>query len=158
VHLFRLDAFAAEYPNARFIWTHRDPASVIPSVASLQHTLYAHRCSDGALDKAREGPRALAFWSEGMRRAIAARDRIGDHRFVDLWNRDLVARPVETFAALYERLDFDFTPEREVAIADYGRRNAQGAFGEHRYTAEEYGLTRDAIREGFADYVARFDV
>lgn len=158
VHLYRLDAFAAEYPAARFVWTHRDPASVIPSVASLQHTLYAQRCNEGALDKTREGPRAVEFWGEGMRRALSARDRIGEHRFVDVWNRDLVARPVETFAALYAELGFGFTPERAAAVADYGRRNAQGAFGEHRYTAEEYGLTREAIRERFGDYVRRFDV
>jgi hypothetical protein len=50
-HLFRLDAFFREYPNARFIWTHRDPAKVIPSVASLQYTLNAERCAEGALDK-----------------------------------------------------------------------------------------------------------
>lgn len=158
VHLFRLDAFAAEYPETKFVWTHRDPASVIPSVASLQYTLHAQRCVEGALDKAREGPKALAFWAEAMRRALAARERIGEHRFVDVWNRDLVARPVETFAALYDRLGFAFTPGFEAAVGDYHRRNAQGAFGEHRYTAEEYGLTRDAIRAAFRDYVERFDL
>lgn len=158
VHLFHLDAFAAEYPEARFVWTHRDPASVIPSVASLQHTLHARRCVDGALDKGAAGPKALAFWAEGMRRALAARARIGEHRFIDVWNRDVVARPVETFAALYDRLGFAFTPERAAAVADYSRRNAKGAHGEHSYSAEEYGLTREAIRAAFADYGERFDV
>ena len=158
VHLFHLDAFAAEYPEATFVWTHRDPASVIPSVASLQHTLHERRCVEGALDKAAAGPKALAFWAEGMRRALAARARIGEHRFVDVWNRDLAARPVETFAGLYDRLGFDFSPDIEAAVADYSRRNAQGAHGEHRYTAEEYGLTREGIRAAFACYGERFDV
>ncbi len=158
VHLFHLEAFAAEYPNASFIWTHRDPASVIPSVSSLQYTLHSQRCTEGALDKTAAGPKALAFWAEGMCRALQARDTIGDHRFIDVWNRDVVARPVETFAGLYDRLGMAFTPELEAAIAEYTRRNAQGAFGEHRYTAEEYGLTKDTIRAAFADYCERFDV
>ena len=158
VHLFWLDAFAAEYPEAKFVWTHRDPASVIPSLASLQHTLYAQRCVDGTLDELREGPKALAFWSEGMRRALAAREKIGEHRFIDVWNRDVVARPVDTFAALYDRLGLAFAPEHKAAVAEYSSRNAQGAFGEHRYTAEEYGLTRDVIRQSFRSYVERFDV
>ncbi|MBW8755638.1 MAG: sulfotransferase, partial [Sphingomonadales bacterium] len=119
VHLFHLDAFAAEYPQAKFVWTHRDPASVIPSVASLQYTLHAQRCVEGALDKAAAGPKALGFWAEGMRRALAARERIGDERFIDVWNRDVVARPVETFAGLYYRLGYDFTPDLEADIADY---------------------------------------
>jgi hypothetical protein len=158
VHLFQLEAFAAEYPDARFVWTHRDPASVIPSVASLQHTLHAARCVEGALDKRSAGPKALAFWAEGMRRALAARERIGEHRFVDVWNRDVVACPVQTFAALYDRLGFAFTPELQDAVADYNRRNARGAFGEHRYTPEEYGLDRDGIRAAFQDYVERFEL
>ena len=158
VHLFHLDAFAAEYPQAKFVWTHRDPASVIPSVSSLQHRLHSARCVDGALDKDAAGPKALAFWAEGMRRALVARDRLGEHRFIDLWNRDVVSRPVETFAGLYDRLGFAFTPTLEADLANYNRRNAQGAFGEHRYTAEEYGLTKDVIREAFVDYCDRFDV
>jgi hypothetical protein len=156
VHLFQLEAFAAEYPDARFVWTHRDPASVIPSVSSLQYTLHSQRCVEGALDKLTAGPKALAFWSEGMRRALAARSRIGEHRFIDVWNRDVVAHPLETFAALYDRLGYAFTPDHEARVADYTRRNAQGAFGAHRYTAEEYGLSREMIRDGFGEYVKRF--
>jgi len=157
VHLFKLEAFAAEYPNARFVWTHRDPASVIPSVSSLQHTLHSERC-ESPLDKLAAGPKTLAFWAEGMRRALVAREKIGEHRFIDVWNRDVVSRPLETFADLYAKLGFDFTLELRGAIADYSRRNARGAFGQHRYTAEEYGLTSDAIRESFRDYVSRFDL
>lgn len=158
VHLFHLKAFAAEYPEVKFVWTHRDPASVIPSVSSLQYTLHSARCGVGALDKAAAGPKALAFWAEGMGRALAARDRLGEHRFIDIWNRDVVARPVETFAGLYDRLGFAFTSELEADVAEYNRRNAQGLSGEHRYTAEEYGLTTDTIRDAFADYCVRFDV
>jgi hypothetical protein len=158
IHLFHLDAFATEYPQARFVWTHRDPASVIPSVASLQFTLQSQRCTEGALDKLDAGPRALAFWAEGTRRALAARDTIGEHRFVDVCNRDVVARPAETFAELYQRLGLAFTPELQERVADYNRRNALGAFGEHRYTAEEYGLKAEEIRAAFGDYIERFDV
>ena len=155
-HLFRLDAFFREYPGAKFVWTHRDPAKVIPSVTSLQYTLNAERCIEGSLDKVAAGQRWLGFWSEGMRRGLAARAAIGEERFVDVWNDDLAARPVETLAALYDKLGFDFTPAMQAAVEDYQTRNARGAFGEHRYTPEEYGLTCDAIRAEFKDYIERF--
>ena len=155
-HLFRLDAFFREYPGAKFVWTHRDPAKVIPSVASLQYTLNAERCIDGSLDKSAAGQRWLGFWAEGMRRGLAARAAIGEERFVDVWNDDLVARPVATLAALYGKLGFDFTPAMQANVEDYQARNARGAHGEHRYTPEEYGLTREAIRAEFKDYIARF--
>lgn len=155
-HLFRLEEFAREYPDAKFIWTHRDPAKVIPSVSSLQHTMHAARCEPGFRSKQATGPHFLAFWSEGMRRALAAREHLGEHRFIDVWNSDVVADPVGTFAGLYDKLGFDFTPELKARIEDYNQRHARGAYGEHRYTAEEYGLTRDGIREAFAGYIERF--
>lgn len=156
VHLFKLEAFAAEYPNAKFIWTHRDPAKVIPSVSSLQYRLNEERCIEGALDKRDYGPRFTAFWTDGMRRALAARDRIGDDRFIDIWNDEVVKSPVETFERLYEKLGFAFTGECRRGIEDYSRRNARGAHGEHRYTAEEYGTSGEEIRAAFRDYVERF--
>ena len=34
-HLWHLDALLAAYPDARIIWTHRDPGPVVTSLASL---------------------------------------------------------------------------------------------------------------------------
>ncbi len=156
MHLFRLEEFAREYPEARFVWTHRDPARVIPSVSSLQYTLHAARCEPGFRSKEDTGRHFLAFWSEGMRRGLAAREKLGEHRFVDVWNDDVAGDPVAAFAGLYDRLGFDFAPELKARIGDYNRRNARGSHGGHRYTAEEYGLTREGIREAFAGYIERF--
>jgi len=156
VHLFKLDAFAAEYPDAKYVWTHRDPAKVIPSVSSLQYRLNSERTEQGALDKLGYGPKFVRFWKEGMDRALAARERIGDHRFIDVWNDDVASKPIETFESLYEKLGFEFTPEFGSGLEEYTRRNARGAHGEHRYTAEEYGTTCEAIRLAFAGYVDRF--
>jgi hypothetical protein len=155
-HLFTLEAFAREYPEAQFVWTHRDPAKVIPSVSSLQYTLHTARCEPGFRSKAETGPHFLAFWTEAMRRALAFRDRVGEHRFIDVRNDDLVADPVGTMSTVYQKLGYDFRDELKTRIADYNRRNARGAFGEHHYTAEEYGLTREGIREAFGAYVERF--
>ena len=35
VHMFALDALVEAYPNAKFLWSHRDPAKVMGSVCSL---------------------------------------------------------------------------------------------------------------------------
>ena len=37
VHMFALDALVEAYPNARFLWSHRDPTKVLGSVCSLIH-------------------------------------------------------------------------------------------------------------------------
>lgn len=155
-HLFRLKEIAARYPKARFVMTHRDPRKVIASVASLHSALHEERCLPGTIDRKAVGPRHLAIWAEGMRRALAARAEIGEHRFVDVRNDEVVQRPIETFERIYDHLGMDLNPALRARLDDYNSRNAPGNFGAHRYTAEEYGLTDASIRAEFKDYVERF--
>jgi hypothetical protein len=156
-HLFKLDAFARQYPGAKFIMTHRDPRKIIPSLASLNHALHSERCEADKLDKHRIGATALRFWSEGIRRGMAARARIGEDRFIDVYNDDVVHNPVGTFEKVYAHLGMDLTADMRSRITDYGARNAPGAFGTHRYTLEEYGLTEESVASAFRDYCERFD-
>jgi Sulfotransferase family len=129
---------------------------VIGSVASLHTTLHEVRCLPGSVDRAQVGRRQLALWTEAMCRFLAVRDEIGEDRFVDVRNEDVVKRPIETFERIYDRLGMSLTPALRSRLEDYNNRNAPGAFGAHQYTAEEYGLTDASIREAFKDYGERF--
>ncbi len=155
-HLFKLEAFAAQYPNAQFVMTHRDPTKVIASVSSLYHTFYERQCVPGAIDKHWSGRRGLEFWAEGMRQGLAARARIGEHRFVDVYNRDLIQDPIGAFEKLYDALGLRIEAQLRSKLDAYHRQNAAGQFGSHRYTPEEYGLDEGRIRQAFRDYVERF--
>lgn len=155
-HLFKLEAFAAQYPTAKFVMTHRDPRKLIPSVASLQHRLHVERCGPEALDKHEMGRTAARFWAEGVRLGLAARARIGEHRFIDVHNDEVVADPIGLFERVYDHLGMSLTPRLEQALAAYRARNAPGAFGQHRYTPEEYGLTEAELAALFRDYIDRF--
>ena len=42
-HKFHLEAIVAAYPDVRFVMTHRDPAKVVPSYASLVSTIFPAR-------------------------------------------------------------------------------------------------------------------
>ena len=102
------------------------------------------------------GSQQLAVWTEGLRRFLAARAIIGEVRFIDIRNDEVVNAPVETFERIYDHLGMPMTAELQQRIQSYYSRNAPGNFGEHRYTAEEYGLSDAAIREAFHAYGERF--
>ena len=157
-HLFRLREIARQYPNAKFVMTHRDPGKVIPSVASLHSMLYEERCLPGTIDRMAVGPRHLKTWAEGMHRALAARAEIGEDKFIDIRNDDLVRQPIAAFERIYGHLGMSLPHELVREVEEYSNRNAPGAFGSHRYTAEEYGLSHAAIQAAFGDYGARFGV
>ncbi len=157
-HIFRLEAFLAQFPDTKFIWTHRDPAQTIPSVASLYQAVYGINEIVKEPPKHWTGARSLSFWAGGMRRGLAARDRIGEHRFIDVHNDDVVRDPIGTFENIYARLGMQIDAPLKASLETFHRTNAKGAHGAHAYTLEEYGLTREGVRNAFKDYVRRFDL
>ena len=157
-HLFRLSEIAREYPQAKFVMTHRDPVKVIASVSSLHTMLHKERCLPCSIDPLTIGPHHLALWAEGMRRGLAARAEIGEHRFIDVKNDDVIKHPLETFARIYDFLGMPVTPELQAKLRAYNSRNAPGNFGNHAYTPEQYGLSEEAIRSAFAGYIERFQL
>jgi hypothetical protein len=155
-HLFKLDAFNTAFPNARYVMTHRDPAKVIPSVASLQYTMQAARTEPGSINKGERGRHFLSLWREGMELGLAARQRIGEDRFIDVTNDEIIRDPLSVFERIYNHIGLPIGDEFAGQLSEYKVRNAPGARGEHRYTAEEYGLSHQAIRQAFSGYIQRF--
>src|SRR5690606_12268987 len=117
-----------------------------PSNASLYQAIFPIRGVEPAIPKSWIGQRCLRFWAEGARRALAARERLGEHRFVDVYNSELVRDPIAAFEALYERPGLEFTPQFKAALERFHAENAKGSHGAHDYTLEEYGLTREQVR------------
>ena len=146
----------AEYPDLRSVWTHRDPAKVLPSVCKLIAIIRGLCSEQGDLHSL--GRAELALWSEAMRRGLAFRRRVGERAFADVFMDDLVARPVETVARVYDRFALPLTAAAEQAMRVWLAENPQHKHGAPRYTLEEFGLSLDAVRAAFREYTQHFSV
>jgi hypothetical protein len=155
-HKFHLEALARAYPGVRFVMTHRDPAKVVPSYTSLVSTVFP--AAAGERDLHALGAEVSVHLREGMERAIEERSRIGDDRFLDVHHRDLVADPQGTVRRVYEWLDLDLSPDVAQTIFAWQDAHAMGTGGTHRYTAEQFGLRADRIRDEYDFYIRHFDV
>ncbi len=152
--LFWLDTIVATYPDARFVWTHRDPAAVLPSVCDLV-AIVTGMCTDH-VDLLALGRRQVDFYSRAVERGMALREQVGEDRFVDVHVADLVADPVATVAGIYEGVGWAFTEAAERGVAGWWAENPPGKHGEHQPDPAKYGLVDDEVRERFAPYLARF--
>src|ERR1700721_3240230 len=114
VHMFALDALVEAYPNAKFLWSHRDPAKVIGSVCSL--IWYVRSWSSARDDPEELGAEQLDSWAEAVRRAMDFRQRLGDSRFADVAFADLQHEPVGTLRAGYTSLGLTFSADSEGAV------------------------------------------
>jgi hypothetical protein len=155
VHMFALDALIEAYPNAKFLWSHRDPAKVMGSVCSLIQ--YVRSWSSDRNDANELGAEQVDSWVEGVRRAMDFRNRVGDERFADVSFAALQTDPVGTLQTSYESLGLTFTDATLDSVKQWAQEHKPGSRGAHDYHLADYGLTPEGVRERFADYLAAYD-
>jgi hypothetical protein len=154
VHMLYLDSLVAEYPNARFLWSHRDPARVLGSVCSL--IAYCRTWVSDRDDSKTIGKEQLAIWVEAIRRAITFRDSYGDERFADIPFADIQSNPVTAIQRAYTQLDIPFDERSQAAIRQWAHAHKPGQHGKHVSRLEDFDLNADYVRASFDNYTQRF--
>ena len=156
-HLWFVDALLKVFPDACVVWTHRDPVASVASYCSLsslqRRMLYGH------IDRPAIGAHIRDRFRIGVERAMTARREIADEsRFFDVDFQQLVTDPI----AMVHRIKGHFgIPHADGADAtmqawlDNGRKDKRG---QHRYSAEQWGLDQGAIHAEYADYLERFSI
>jgi hypothetical protein len=156
-HMLWLRELAAQYPDAMLIWTHRDLAQQLGSLASIQ-TILCGLTGKPASGEEREAVGRLAIEQQraSFLKGIRAREQIGEDRFFDVSYHDMMANPVEVVGGIYQRFGLQMKPEHAGAIRDWLANNPQTKHGVHKYSSDEFGLEETAINRQFKDYVDRF--
>jgi Sulfotransferase family len=144
------------YPDARIIWTHRDPFRVTGSLMSMIGNVQAITCSDRDLARlVSTYPHQL---SEHVRRPMAVQDELGKDPFYHIHYSELVRDPLGQMRKLYVWLGDDFTETTASAMQAWLANNPQGKFGSHSYTLDEFGLSKNQLMPHFEEYLGRFDI
>lgn len=156
-HLWAIDAMLERYPDARLVWTHRDPAKVIPSVASLNTAF--HRTWMKRVDPVDVGASWLNKLHLATQRGIEHDERQAGRAWCHhLLYEDLMDDPVGAVRRLYAHFGEETSPLHEARMRAWVRHRPQSAFGRHRYDARDFGMSEEGIRERFEGYSKRFGV
>ncbi|MEC9067419.1 MAG: sulfotransferase [Pseudomonadota bacterium] len=154
-HMLDLPALLEVFPDARLIFTHRDPLKVVGSAASLawnQTIIY----SDHA-DPARMGREWLHKTALQVERMRAARETIPQERMIDVQYEDMESDWRGTMERVYRFLGLDMAPALP-GMEDYMRRASALKRRPHAYSLDEFGLTSGDVLDRLGDYVRAFDV
>jgi hypothetical protein len=155
-HVFALDAIRQIYPDAYFVFVHRDPMRVLASVAHLTEVL--RQPFTRRLDRASIGREVCDRWVEGAARIVAASAKLPVDRVVHIRYRELTGDPAATVERLYDKLDLPFGAEFERQIRNYVDEKPNGGYGGLQHRLEDYGIDPARECDRFADYVEAFDV
>ncbi len=155
-HLWHLSSLASVYPDANFVFTHRDPAQVVPSTAS-----YAAARSQvffGGVDPAPLGSAVLQSLTELVASGLARRRCISDQRCWDVAYSDLVDSPIRVVEGIYDRFGYELDDTGRRGIARQLSRATHHSRGAHRYSLRQFGLSEERIAvsmSGYLDFLAQ---
>jgi hypothetical protein len=158
-HMSQLDALLAVYPDARIVFTHRDPLRVLPSVVSILYSTAYVRSDEVDAD-------AMAGWFTGETckalldgmTAIRSSGRLPENQCYDLRYADLIEDPISALDGLYSHFQIDYPESSRQAQQRYIDEKPKGKHGAHKYDFADTGLDLDEERERFRDYYDRYQV
>ena len=155
-HLWCLPTLLDFYPDARVVWSHRDPGKVVTSVASLVNTIQR-------MGAARRDPRPvaeewLAKLESGLDKGMAFDEKADAGWCHHLQYSALMRDPKAAMRALYAHFGETLSPLHERRIEAWMRDRPQTAHGRHVYDPADYGWSYDGLAERFAGYRERYGI
>ena len=156
-HMHGINEFMATYPDARMIWSHRDPLVCIPSIAGL--TLSFIRTHNPKVDPIVAGEYFNQHWLAAIKKMMAYDDSRADKGWCHhLYYHDLVQDPAAAIGAAYQHFEEPFDPLHARKIKAWVDQRPKNILGVHKYSLEEFGLDARKLREQYAEYMERYNV
>lgn len=143
------------FPDARVIWTHRDPYVAFASSFNMR----AGSRPFSEVDENREYMKQrfpLQLAMHLSRPLEVAAERPDD--IYHLYYSDMVADPLGQVRKIYDWLGDAWTPEAEAGMQGWLNENPQNKHGKHSYSLEDWGWSKSDIEPYFSDYLRQHPV
>ncbi len=157
-HMWGLEHLLRTYPDARIVFTHRDPVKSLTSYASL--TALVRSMGSDEVD-----PNAVAKdWNARLKRAhehamaVRAAARYPQAIFIDLRFGDFIRDQFAAVERIYAAFGLPMSTEAAARMKAFIADNPPGKHGIHRYSPGEYGIDPAVVRRDFRSYIERFEL
>jgi hypothetical protein len=157
-HIFALDALREVYPDARFVFMHRHPLSVMPSLARLTEILrqpFTSRLDRRQIgadlgERWRHGAAILAGAARSLERSPEAPLHFEFPHFV----RD----PAACVETLYRHFRLPLDDDGNQRVRRLVALKPNGGNGHNHGRLEDYGLDAQTERQRFDSYMSAFKI
>jgi len=151
-HVWHLEALLEVFPDARFVVTHRHPAEVVPSACSLAAVrLLTFR---DRFDPAELGPSIREWLGELSDQLVARRATLEQSDVADVAFEEMARDPMGTVEGIYDTLGERIDGPARRAMQRYLAAHPRHRRGVHRYSNEQFGLTRADVEGRFERYLS----
>jgi hypothetical protein len=153
-HVFTLDSLLSVYPDARFVFVHRDPTSVLPSVAKLTEVLRAPFTR--TLDRIAMGAEVTRRCAQGADHILSASELLPEDRLLHLHYDEVTTDPLGALERLYGYYQTPFSEAARARVRSFLERRPRGGYGVNEYDPAEFGLEPARVRPHFEPYLGAF--
>jgi len=153
-HAWHLDALLEHFPDARLVFTHREPSQAIGSFCSMISEM--RRAFHTPFDPIALGALLLEEVETGLQRMLEVRERLSSSQFIDVAYPELIADPWRTVVGIHDHFGAPPTDGMEAAIKSWLDGNRQHRHGVHSYDLADFGLSQAQIAERLSFYTSRF--
>ena len=156
-HLEQIGPLRANFPDATFVVTARDPVSVIASTVTMNAYASRIRCREidlGAI---------FDYWSDRvetlLRRCVRDRDLLPTDSSIDVLFHEFMADDIGMVERVYDLADHPMTAEARGQFENYMEENPRGKYGRVRYDLRaDFGVDPGELRNRFDFYFERFPI
>ncbi len=152
-HMWGIDAIQKVFPDAGFVWCHREPVSVVASINSMNEQVMRMYAGDSShIPPGDVGHAVMEWYAQSLEAGLAARAASPAERFVDCSQAEIAQAPMQVIEKIYQGHGWPLDDEARAAFQSYIDANPKGKHGRHEYDLASFGLTEAEVRERFAFY------
>lgn len=155
IHLFGLDQLIATYPDARIVFTHRDPLGAMASGVSMAGNWT--QFTAGQVDIKAISDWYPKLWAKGLSRALSVKEMLNTNQCLDIFHKDMTQDPIKTIEKIYAHFSIRFSKGAKKRMLTWLRDHPRSKFGSHNYTPEKFNLSGDKEKEMFNFYYEQFE-
>ncbi len=155
-HLEQFGPLVSTFPDATFVVTHRDPAPVTVSMATM--VAYTSRMSVEHVDPLAIGRYWSARIEDLFRACVEDREVLPAGRSIDLGFHDFMEDDMAAIERIYDVADQPFDDRSRAAMEAFGASHPRGRNGTVVYQPDVLGIDPAERREALAFYRTRFGI
>jgi Sulfotransferase family len=153
-HPFILPALLDTYPDACFVYTHRDPVIAMSSVSSMVYSIRKER--EPGLTPEQNGRDQLWLWGVAARKMETTLNTLPRERVFDLHVRELEADPVGSAENIYRHFNIPVTEAARAAWAHHANTDARSGHGGHHYKIDNCGFSASDVYDCVGVYGEKY--
>ncbi|MBW2268598.1 MAG: sulfotransferase [Deltaproteobacteria bacterium] len=156
-HMERISTLVEVFPDATFVFPHRDPVSVATSMITMM--AYTARMSRDAV----EPEKIAAYWADRIHRMLEACvrdcDKLPQDRTIHVPFHEFMTDDVAMIERIYATAGQPMTEDVRRKMANYAVDHPRGKHGRIVYDLKgDFGIDPSELYERYAFYIERFGV